>query len=194
MLMDDASHRTAVSLLDSRDAQWPFAYIIVRPSKSGFRQYPVIRTRVSPSPKRRAACNLRWNSWDRGEGYIHVVEYVRDSNYGLCPAVMATTVRRFPLGMTIDDRGVARATSFSFLFFFNSLFPPLSPPVRWERKPDRGSLRPLWCWESSTTSICECKRDETWERYEGWTKRTGVNRLNLPTPYRHMRAMRLSGQ
>lgn len=98
----------------------------------------------SPSRKRRAARNLRRNSWDRDEGYIHVVEYVRDSNYGLCPAVMAMTVRRFPLGMTIDDRGVARATSFSLLFFFNSLFPPLSPPVRWERKPDRGSLRPLW--------------------------------------------------
>jgi len=48
------------------------------------------------------------------------VEYVRDSNYGLCPAVMATTVRRFPLGMTIDDRGL-RERLLS-LFFFSILY------------------------------------------------------------------------
>jgi len=167
MLMDDASHRTAVSLLDSRDAQWPFAYIIVRPSKSGFRQYPVIRTRVSVHPPQRGEPRATCETRETAARDIHVVEYVRDSNYSLCPAVMATTVRRFPLGMTIDDRGGCASDFFlvSF-FFFNSLFPPLSPPVRWERKPDRGSLRPLWRWESSTTSTLRVqeRRDvrETW--------------------------------
>lgn len=91
---------------------------------------------------------------------IHVVEYVRDSN-GLCPAVMATTVRRFPLGMTIDDRGVARATSFSFLFFSILYF------LRCRHRSggnenliggvfvhsNVGSLQP--------PRSCECKRDET---------------------------------
>lgn len=85
--------------------------------------------------------------------------------------------------------GCARATSFSFLFFFSSLFSPLSPPVRWERKPDRGSLRPL-SDRPAPLRHRECKREEETE-YEGWTERTGVNRLNLPTPYRHvLRAMR----
>lgn len=46
-----------------------------------------------------------------------VVEYARDSSHGFCPAVMATTVRRFPLGMTIDDRGGLRERLLSRFFF-----------------------------------------------------------------------------
>lgn len=74
----------------------------------GFGHPPKEKSRAQPATKL-----VRPRLWD-----IHVVEYARDSNYGLCPAVMATTVRRFPLGMTIDDRGVARATSFLFYFQF----------------------------------------------------------------------------
>lgn len=106
----------------ARDAQWPFAYIIARPSKSGFRQYPVIRTRVSANPPQReeprATCDETRETAARD---IHV-EYVRDSNYGLCPAVMAMTVRRFSLGMTIDDQGGCASDFFLVSFFFSILY------------------------------------------------------------------------
>jgi len=162
MLMDDASHRTAVSLLDSRDAQWPFAYIIVRPSKSGFRQYPVIRTRVSVHPPQRGEPRATCETRETAARDIHVVEYVRDSNYSLCPAVMATTVRRFPLGMTIDDRGGCASDFFLVSFFFSILY-----FLRCRHRSggnenliggvfvhsDVGSLQPF--------RRCECKRDET---------------------------------
>lgn len=132
--------------------------------KSGFRQYPVIRSRVSVTlPRKRRAARATCDERPRETAArdIHVVEYVRDSNYGLCPAVMATTVRRFPLGMTIDDRGGCASDFFLVSFFFNSLFPPLSPPVRWERKPDRGSLRPLWSFCNHSDVVSATRR---WKR------------------------------
>lgn len=76
--------------------------------------------------------------------------------------------------------GVARERLLSRFSFFSSLFSPLSPPVRWERKPDRGSLRPL-SDRPAPLRHRECKREEETE-YEGWTERTGVNRLNFTNP------------
>lgn len=175
----------------TRDAQWPFAYIMsieIRFSTiPGDTREPGFRRRVT-LPKEKAE-EPRHNSWDRdAKGYTDV-GYVWDSDHGLCPAVMTTVVRRFPLGMTIDDRGLRASDFFLVSFFSSSLFSPLSPPVRWERKPDRGSLRPL-SDRPAPLRHRECKREkETGDG--GWTERTGMNRLNLPTPYRHvLRAMR----
>lgn len=182
----------------TRDAQWPFAYIIAvhrNPVFDNTRWYA--RTRVSsngsPSLKRRqksrATHNLRRGSWDRdAKGCVHTQsEYVWDSDHGLCPAMTTTTVRRFPLGMTIDDRGL-RASDFFLVsfFFFLSLFFIFSAvatgPVGTK----------TWSGESSSTLGSSCttssSRVQKRERDGGWTD---VNRLNLPTPYRHvLRAMR----
>lgn len=74
----------------------------------------------SPSLKRRQKSR---SSWDRdAKGYTNVVGYVWDSDHGLCPAVMTTMVRRFPLGMTIDDRGLRASDFFLVSFFFPLLY------------------------------------------------------------------------
>lgn len=76
-----------------------------RPSKSGFRQYALIRRgfrrRVTlPGEKAEEPRNLRrrglvrdHETWDTRDG-----TYTGDSDHGLSTTVMATTVRRFPLG------------------------------------------------------------------------------------------------
>lgn len=101
-------------------------------------------------------------------------------------------------------RGCASARDFipffHFSFFFDSLFPPLSPLVRWERKPDRGSLRPLRspCTTSSTSREKEKKREEKIEKEgERGTRDRGINREDRRGPFEltnpahgHMRAMR----
>lgn len=175
----------------TRDAQWPFAYIMsieIRFSTiPGDTREPGFRRRVTlPKEKAEESRGTARETHRDAKGYVQTWWGM----YGtVTTAVMTTVVRRFPLGMTIDDRGLRASDFFLVSFFSSSLFSPLSPPVRWERKPDRGSLRPL-SDRPAPLRHRECKREnETGD--EGWTEKTGMNRLNLPTPYRHvLRAMR----
>lgn len=138
------------------------------PSKSGFRQYLVIREpgfrRRVTLPKEKAEeprHNLRRGSWDRdAKGYVQT----RWDMYGTVTTV-SLSGRDDDDGPQIsfgDDHrwpGVARERLLSRFFFFSPLFSPLSPPVRWERKPDRGSLRPL-SGSSCATSSSRMQRRE----------------------------------
>lgn len=98
-----------------------------------------------------------------------------------CPAVMTTTVRRFPLGMTIDDRGLRASDFFLVSFFFFLLY---FVRCRHRSGGNENLIGGVFVHSPNRPAPLrhrECKGGkETGDG--GWTERTGVNRLNLPTP------------